>query len=184
MSPGGALADLLQGSHWQIDLGCPPLEAATAVDAFLATESVLVERMTKKGLREFDCRAAVVSLRAEPGPSGTRLQLVLRHTVPAVRPDDVLTGVAATAGTDLGPPLLLTRLDAGSAGRDDRRDRRPARHVGIGVGVDRCAILAVVDVAGSFAHDNPTTFSPVRTHGPALWVRVVARPRRGQVTSR
>lgn len=112
-SSGGALADLLQGSHWQIDLGCPPLEAVTAVDTFLATESVLVERMTKKGLREFDCRSAVVSLAAEPGPSGTRLQLVVRHTVPSVRPDDVLTGVASTAGTDLGPPLLLTRLTQG-----------------------------------------------------------------------
>ncbi len=112
-SSGGALADLLQGSHWQIELGCPPMEAATAVDAFLGTESVLVERMTKKGLREFDCRSAVVSLLAEPGPSGSRLQLVVRHTVPSVRPDDVLSGVSSTAGTELGQPLLLTRLTQG-----------------------------------------------------------------------
>ena len=112
-SGGGALADLLQGSHWQIELDCPPLEASTAVEVFLATESVLVERMTKKGLREFDCRAAVVSLRAEPSPSGTRLELVLRHTVPSVRPDDVLRGVVATAGTELGPPRLLTRRAQG-----------------------------------------------------------------------
>ena len=112
-SRGGALADLLQGSHWQIELDCPPLEASTAVDVFLAAESVLVERMTKKGLREFDCRGAVVSLRAEPSPSGTRLELVLRHGVPSVRPDDVLTGVVATAGTPLGPPRLLTRLAQG-----------------------------------------------------------------------
>lgn len=113
VADGPALADLLQGSHWQIELGCPPLEAGTAVDTFLATDSVLVERMTKKGMREFDCRSAVVSLRADPSPSGTRLEVVLRHTVPSVRPDDVLTGVKATAGTDLGPPLLLTRLAQG-----------------------------------------------------------------------
>ncbi len=31
------------------------------------------------------------------------------------------------------------------------------------VGPAACAILAVVDVADKFAHDDPTTFSPVRT---------------------
>jgi radical SAM-linked protein len=112
-SAGGALADLLQGSHWQVDLGCPAEYAAAAVDAFLAAESVLVERMTKKGMREFDCRAAVVSLGAVPFGTGTRLELVLRHTVPAVRPDDVLTGVASASGADLGQALLLTRVAQG-----------------------------------------------------------------------
>ncbi len=37
-----------------------------AAAAFLAADEVLVQRMTKKGLREFDCRAAVVTLAAEP----------------------------------------------------------------------------------------------------------------------
>ena len=36
--------------------------AERAVTAFLAAGEVLVERMTKKGLRTFDCRAAVVSI--------------------------------------------------------------------------------------------------------------------------
>lgn len=112
-SGGGSLADLLQGSHWRIDLAAPPEAAAAAVSLFLATESVVVERMTKKGLRSFDCRAAVVALDAEPGPSGARLQLVVRHAVPAVRPDDVLSGLAEVAGDVLGPPLLLTRLAQG-----------------------------------------------------------------------
>ena len=48
--------------------------------------------MTKKGLREFDCRAAVPRSRAGRAAS---LDLVLLHTVPAVRPDDVLTGLRA-----------------------------------------------------------------------------------------
>ena len=122
-SPGGSLADLLEASRWRIELPTTRDEAAAAVDAFLAAESVMVKRMTKKGLREFDCRAAVVSLVAEAAGEGTALDLVLRHTVPAVRPDDVLTGLRLTAGLDAGESPLLTRLaqgpldpDAGTVG--------------------------------------------------------------------
>ena len=112
-SPGGALADQLEASRWQIDIEAPLTEVAAAVAAFLAAESVLVERMTKKGLREFDCRAAVLSLAALEGERGARLDLVLRHGVPAVRPDDVLSGLARTS--DLAPveTPLLTRLTQG-----------------------------------------------------------------------
>jgi radical SAM-linked protein len=115
-SPGGALADLLQGSHWLIDLDVDPAEASSAVDAFLAASAVPVERMTKKGLREFDCRTAVVALSAVPAAdrlAGVRLDLVLRHGVPAVRPDDVLAGLAAVAGLEPGGAALLTRLAQG-----------------------------------------------------------------------
>jgi radical SAM-linked protein len=112
-SPGGSLADLLQASRWQMDVAAPLAEATTAVEAFLATGSVPVERMTKKGLREFDCRAAVVSLSAEEAPGGSRLVAVLRHTVPAVRPDDVLTGLRAVAGLETGDDPRLTRLAQG-----------------------------------------------------------------------
>ena len=72
--------------------------------------------MTKKGLREFDCRAAVVSLSVTPSESGgavVRLDLVLRHGVPSVRPDDVLTGIASMTGLELGGAPLLTRLAQG-----------------------------------------------------------------------
>jgi hypothetical protein len=74
---------------------------------------VLVERMTKKGLRTFDCRTAVISLRVEPHESGARLDLVLRHAVPAVRPDDVLAGLAAVALFETDGAPLLTRLAQG-----------------------------------------------------------------------
>lgn len=117
---GGALADLLGASHWEIDLGARPEDAAAAVAVFLGTDDVVVERITKKGLREFDCRAAVVALSAEPGPRGSRLQLVLRHTVPAVRPDDVLAGLGSL-GADLGPGLLLTRRAQGPLDEDTGR---------------------------------------------------------------
>ncbi|MDF1605216.1 TIGR03936 family radical SAM-associated protein [Nocardioides sp. YIM 152315] len=112
-SPGGALADLLQGSHWLIDLDADPATTHDAVAAFLAADAVSVERMTKKGLREFDCRAAVVALSAVDRPAGARLDLVLRHGVPAVRPDDVLSGLASVAGLDPAGAPLLTRLAQG-----------------------------------------------------------------------
>jgi len=112
-SPGGSLADQLQASHWLVDLGAPPDTAVAAVGTFLATDAVPVQRMTKKGLRDFDCRAAVISLSAAAHAEGSRLDLVLRHAVPAVRPDDVLTGLASVAGLDAGPAPLLTRLAQG-----------------------------------------------------------------------
>lgn len=118
VSPGGGVADRLEASHWVIDLTQPAADCEPAVAAFLAAPSITVERMTKKGLREFDCREAVVSLSVEPPAAGTRaegarLDLVLRHAVPAVRPDDVLRGLADVGGlTVVGAPLL-TRLAQG-----------------------------------------------------------------------
>jgi radical SAM-linked protein len=116
-SLGGSLADQLEASHWVVDITAQPVESAAAVATFLATDSVPVQRMTKKGLREFDCRAAVIALSATPHSTtqgdGTRLDLVLRHAVPAVRPDDVLSGLGAVAGLDAGTAPLLTRLAQG-----------------------------------------------------------------------
>ena len=89
------------------------IEATRAVEAFLATDVVLVERMTKKGMRELDARAPVVALAATAAGEGSRLDLVLRHVVPAVRPDDVLTGLRSSAGLDTGTAPLLTRLAQG-----------------------------------------------------------------------
>src|SRR5699024_939446 len=63
VSPGGALADRLQASRWLIELPEVSIDAAqAAVDTFLGLDEVLVERMMKRGLRTFDCRAAVISL--------------------------------------------------------------------------------------------------------------------------
>lgn len=107
----GSLADLLTASHWLIDLGGAAADRAqAAVDAFLATESVTVERMTKKGMRSFDCRAAVVRLVVTPEGD---LDLLLEHTVPAVRPDDVLTGLREVSGLEVTATGLLTRLAQG-----------------------------------------------------------------------
>jgi radical SAM-linked protein len=112
-SAGASLTDRLEASRWLIDLAVGEEEAARAAAAFVAAAEVPVERMTKKGLRTFDCRAAVVSLDVTSGPRGARLDVVLRHGVPSVRPDDVLTGLAAVgelAGVD---DPLFTRLAQG-----------------------------------------------------------------------
>lgn len=119
-SPGGSLADVLGASRWVIDIPIEQEAAAAAVATFLAEESVQVQRMTKRGLREFDCRAAVLALEVEPAPEasdrrgGSRLTLTLRHAEPVVRPDDVMRGLHSVAGLDLGGAApLLTRLEQG-----------------------------------------------------------------------
>lgn len=112
-SPGSGLSDLLQASRWRIVLPVPVEEARAAAAAFLAAGEVPVQRMTKKGLRSFDSRAAVLSLAVVPDGSGAALDLVLRHLEPAVRPDDVLSGMTSLHGLDLVGVPLLTRLAQG-----------------------------------------------------------------------
>ena len=118
VSPGGSLADLLQASTWLIEVPLALATVAPAVEAFMAADEVTVERMTKKGLRTFDARAAVVTMTVEPDASGerSRLQVLLRHGTPSVRPDDVLSGLASlglATGADHGGLPLLTRLTQG-----------------------------------------------------------------------
>jgi radical SAM-linked protein len=110
----GSLADRLEVSRWRIDLAGTPFDAvAAAVSAFLGRDSVAVERMTKKGLRTFDSRAAVLGLEVSTYDAGSRLEVVLRHTVPAVRPDDVLAGLRQVAGLEAAGAPLVTRLAQG-----------------------------------------------------------------------
>jgi len=109
----GSLADRLEASRWQIDVSLPVDAVAPAVAAFLAAPSVSVERMTKKGLRTFDSRAAVLALEVAAYDEGSRLEAVLRHTVPAVRPDDVLAGLRAAGGLEEPGAPLVTRLQQG-----------------------------------------------------------------------
>jgi radical SAM-linked protein len=120
----GALAEQLTGSRWQVDLA--GLSAATlqaACDEFLAQDVVLVERMTKNGMREFDARAAVVALEAQ----GDRLTMTLAHQVPLVRPDDVLAGLrVASPGFAPNESPLLIRLTQGRLDPDTGVIAEPA----------------------------------------------------------
>jgi radical SAM-linked protein len=102
-----SLPDRVQASQWAIRLpGVPLAEAERAVEAFLAADSVPVERLTKNGRRTLDARAATVQLRAsqdERDVECATLLLVVRHVTPAVRPEDVLSGLRSVA--DLVPPV-------------------------------------------------------------------------------
>ncbi|GGQ44002.1 TIGR03936 family radical SAM-associated protein [Streptomyces flaveolus] len=119
------LADRLTASVWELRLdGVESADAERAVAAFNAAEAVEVQRRTKNGVRTFDARSAVVSLENATTTSDTPadrptdrpcaiLRLVVRHVTPAVRPDDVLSGLRAVA--DLAPPVpaAVTRLAQG-----------------------------------------------------------------------
>jgi radical SAM-linked protein len=136
-----SLADLLEASVWEVRLpGVERAAAERAVEAFLAADRAEVSRMTKNGLRTFDARAAVVRVtvgrdqaeaervdardartavtpgggaEASEAPRCAILQVVVRHVTPAVRPDDVLAGLASIGA--LTPPTTpaVTRLAQG-----------------------------------------------------------------------
>jgi radical SAM-linked protein len=120
----GSLADRLEGSRWRVTLpGVPEEQAEAAVEALLAAAEVRVHRMTKKGMREFDCRQAVVSLRTCPAPGTDQscaiLEVVLRHGTPSVRPDDVLAGLREVAGLQAHAAVLYERLAQGPLDAED-----------------------------------------------------------------
>lgn len=130
----GALADRLEASHWVVAFpGLPVEQLRAGVDALLAQDEVLVTRRVKTGDRTFDVRSAVVRLEvatreevqgrddhadtavalpAAPGPCAI-LTAVVRHTTPAVRPDDLLTGLRAVAALQWPASPLVTRLAQG-----------------------------------------------------------------------
>ncbi len=112
----GSLAERLEASVWRLEMRGVTLETLSyAVERLLATEVAEVTRTFKTGPKTFDVRSAIVSMVVtESGdPSCAILQMVVRHTTPSVRPDDILTALHAVS--ELEPPLppLVTRLAQG-----------------------------------------------------------------------
>ena len=127
----------LEASEWRVVLpGVGPAAAQRAVAGFLALGEAPVERLTDKGVRRLDARAAVVEMNVvemnvvEMGPTtadpdgGQRaavtghedcaiLRMVVLHTAPAVRPEDVLTALREQAGIVPSSPPMTTRLAQG-----------------------------------------------------------------------
>jgi len=112
----GALADRLQASDWVLQFrDVPVAELERSAGLLLEQDRVEVTRMMKSGPRTFDVREAVVSLVASAGDddSCAILRVVVRHTTPAVRPDDVLSALRAVAHLAPPTPPLVTRLAQG-----------------------------------------------------------------------
>jgi radical SAM-linked protein len=168
----------LEASEWRVVLpGVEPAAAERAVASFLALSEAPVERLTDKGVRRLDARAAVLEMHVlcypggrglspggthPPGPplgippflegslppqtpsvpreredspsprtpaapsghgdpraAGTGLEdcailrMVVLHTVPAVRPEDVLTALREQHGLVPSSPPMTTRLAQG-----------------------------------------------------------------------
>jgi radical SAM-linked protein len=115
----------LEASLWEVALpGVPPADAARAVDEFLACDALEIERLTNKGPRRVDARAAVITMgasrcAAEDGDAGNAiLRMVVRHVIPAVRPDDILAALRRLAALAPSSPALVTRLAQGALGAD------------------------------------------------------------------
>jgi len=139
-SPSGGFGHL-EASEWRVVLpGVRPAAAQRAVAGFLTLGEAPVERLTDKGVRRLDARAAVVEMNVvemnvvEMGPTtadpdgGQRaavtgyedcaiLRMVVLHTAPAVRPEDVLTALREQAGIVPSSPPMTTRLAQGPRAR-------------------------------------------------------------------
>ena len=132
VAEGTPLADRIEGSEWRIELpGVEPAALDRAVDALLASASVVVERVTPSGRRQIDVRAALVAVEVAGGASDGSplgadpdagvcaiLTAVVRQTTPAVRPDDVLGALDVVAGLKPPVPAKATRTAQGLL--DDR----------------------------------------------------------------
>jgi len=128
----------LEASEWRMDLpGVAPEVARRAVAGFLARAEAPVERRTDKGVRRLDARAAVVEMAVldadvtaagspvAAGPDGGAsvagaglegcaiLRMVVLHTAPAVRPEDIVTALREQDGIAPSSPPMITRLAQG-----------------------------------------------------------------------
>ncbi|HET9894341.1 MAG TPA: TIGR03936 family radical SAM-associated protein [Streptosporangiaceae bacterium] len=133
----------LDASNWEVLVpGVAGDTARRAVDAFMASPSVVVERLTSKGKRQLDARAAVISLDVDvsangsagtgardgqdsagrhvgtdPGAGCAILRMVIQQMTPAVRPDDVLTALRQISALTPASPPVMTRLWQGPLGQ-------------------------------------------------------------------
>lgn len=116
----GALADRLEASTWRIELpGVEAGEADAGIRALLAAPHAEVTRTFRTGPKTFDVRPAILDAVVDPvddaegsGRPCAILTMVVRHTTPATRPDDVLTALRAI-GFAPATPARVTRLGQG-----------------------------------------------------------------------
>jgi radical SAM-linked protein len=119
----GSLAERMEASAWRIELpGVSEAAARDAVERFLASAEVGIERLTKSGRRTIDARgpvlqATVASAAATGDDQGHAIiDLVVRQVTPAVRPDDVVAALCIVAGLAPAAPPLAVRQAQGPLG--------------------------------------------------------------------
>ena len=110
----------LEASQWRVVVpGVEPAAAERAVAAFLARDEAPVERLTDKGVRRLDARPAVIEMSVSDRVATISnedcaiLRMVVLHTAPAVRPEDVLTALRGQDGIVPSSPPMTTRLAQG-----------------------------------------------------------------------
>jgi radical SAM-linked protein len=130
----GTLGERIEASHWSIELPGTPIDALrAAAEALRDAEQVDVERLTKRGRRTVDVRAAIVSIDVAapvhqpidgdhadgrsavvdfPSECGT-LEVVVREGAPTVRPDDVASALRAVVGLTPRSAMRATRRAQG-----------------------------------------------------------------------
>jgi radical SAM-linked protein len=126
IATSGSLAERIDGSRWRIELaGITEQQLRPAVEALMAEDAVVVDRMTKNGMRQMDVRPALVSVQVsassstDGGDGGAVgqgcgiLDVVVRQTTPVVRPDDVLSAIRVVAALSPPEPVKATRLAQG-----------------------------------------------------------------------
>jgi radical SAM-linked protein len=122
---GGTLNSRLMVSEWLVKLpGVSPEAAVAAAREFLASTEAHVERLTNKGVRRLDARGAVLTMDAGSRASDDQsdkcaiIRMVVRHTEPAVRPEDILAALRQIAGLAPASPPAVTRVAQGVLGDD------------------------------------------------------------------
>jgi radical SAM-linked protein len=118
------LAERIEASHWRVWLPeVDQAQAQAAVERLLSLTSAPVERPTKDGTRTVDVRAAIRRAVVVDGASGATpgemngrcatLDVVVQHSSPAVRPDDILTALRTMSALSTPVTPVVTRLAQG-----------------------------------------------------------------------
>jgi radical SAM-linked protein len=118
------LAERIEASQWRLWLPeVSVADAQAAVERLMALDTAPVERPTKDGTRTVDVRATILLATVVEGASGASpgemngqcatIEVVVRHSSPAVRPDDILTALRTISALSTPVTPVVTRLAQG-----------------------------------------------------------------------
>jgi len=113
----------LEASTWQVTWpdAPPSSDLVAAVEAFMASDAVVVDRRSKGGVKQQDVRAAVVAMTSRLVSGSSALEMTLLQGEPLIRPGDVLAGLAKVWADPATPAR-----NARSAQDDENRGARPS----------------------------------------------------------